>query len=136
MDALWNVIADHPALQAFLSAVLVASVVARLWRKQVRPMLRAIVRMDDAIPVLLGIADQFRPNAGHSLHDRLTRIEGQVSSCVEVVESIESQVDAQERMQMRTFVAIAEGFRLLGHELAVQLPSWDAERDPDRRKGT
>ena len=41
-----------------------------LWRA-----LRAIVRMSDAMPTLLSIADEFKPNGGKSLHDRLERLE-------------------------------------------------------------
>ena len=37
--------------------------------------LRRLYRIDAALPTLLQIADQFRPNEGDSLHDRISHIE-------------------------------------------------------------
>jgi hypothetical protein len=51
------------AILAFLGLV------ALSWRA-----LRAIFRFDSALPTLLEIADQFKPNGGSSLHDQLLQI--------------------------------------------------------------
>ena len=36
---------------------------------------RKLFRIDAALPTLLQIADQFKPNDGYSLHDRIENIE-------------------------------------------------------------
>lgn len=50
-----------------------------LWRQFLRPALRFAARTADAIETLSTIAEEFRPNHGNSLHDRLTRISDDVS---------------------------------------------------------
>lgn len=36
---------------------------------------RFLARLDDALPVLLDVAAEFKPNGGNSLHDRMERLE-------------------------------------------------------------
>lgn len=63
----------HPLLVVGAVCVAVGAiggVLAWTWRA-----LRFLFRLDAALPVLMEVADQFRPNGGKSLHDRLERLE-------------------------------------------------------------
>ena len=48
------------------ACVALIALLALIWRG-----LRLIFRLEAALPTLLGIADQFKPNGGQSLHDQL-----------------------------------------------------------------
>ncbi len=84
-----------------------------IWRKGLIPLgrfLRSINRIADATPTLVIIAEEFRPNGGHSLRDTVDRIEAKVDSAVDLAADTRSTVEQ----------------RLDAH-LALRL--WDSERD-------
>jgi len=43
--------------------------------RTLRPVIKLLARLDDAMPILFQIADQFNPAEGKGLKDHLTRIE-------------------------------------------------------------
>lgn len=47
--------------------------------------MRVVFRVDAALPTLLGIADEFKPNGGNSLKDHLARLNGTVTELTAVV---------------------------------------------------
>ncbi|MFQ5524571.1 MAG: hypothetical protein ACE5F5_13525 [Acidimicrobiia bacterium] len=59
-----------------------------LWQKVIRPGARIIYLAEESLPVLLDIAQEFKPNNGKSLVDRMTIIEGRlddISGQLEVI---------------------------------------------------
>lgn len=67
----WLGIVATLAILAATSALLAG--VGALFRLTWHAM-RAMVRVGDAVPTLLMIAEQFQPNGGNSLHDQITAI--------------------------------------------------------------
>ena len=51
------------------SVVAAGTAINFAWRKAVRPVVRGMAVMTDAVPVLISIAEQFKPNHGTSLYD-------------------------------------------------------------------
>lgn len=49
---------------------------------------RFLDRWQDALAVLQEIAEQFRPNGGDSLHDRIVNLEGSMSQVQRDIESV------------------------------------------------
>jgi hypothetical protein len=49
--------------------------VGLLWNKTIRPVAKFIAEWPDAYKVLLEISDEFKPNDGHSLVDRIETLE-------------------------------------------------------------
>lgn len=81
------------AAAAFLVAVGV------IWRKGVRPLLRGLetlTHLADALPILLQIADEMRPNAGRSLRDAIDRMEQRINRIEQVVLMLERQIAEEE----------------------------------------
>ena len=75
--------ASWEAIAACTTAVIGS--LAVVWQKLLRPVLRGIkglvaiaAKVEDALPVLVQIAEQFRPNGGNSLRDVINRIENQL----------------------------------------------------------
>ncbi len=92
---------------------------AVIWRKGLLPVVkffRAVDRIAEAMPVLIEIADEFKPNGGASLRDSFDRIE------VSMVEG--RAVAVEERAAMTT--SLERIGRQLDEHLA--LPSWASER--------
>ena len=129
MSSFLHWIQNYPTMANVVIVVVFLLGLGRVWAKNVRPIIRAVVRIDEAVPVLLDIAAEFKPNSGSTLHDRLVRIEDKIQTNTDITENIESQVDAQERMTIRVLIATAAGFKALGHDIALQLP------DPNVRDG-
>ena len=126
MDAaqsIWDLINSYGVLRNFVAIVTVFVVIWRTYRKRIKPLILALFAVEEAVPVLMSIAREFKPNGGNSLHDRLVRIEEQLATAADVIENTESTVEAQERMVIRLLVAMADGFRRLGHEVIVDLPA-------------
>ena len=77
--------------------VLGAAAWAALVRWIVKPMweaMKAKVRWDNATPVLLGIAEQFKPNDGETLHDRITQLEANITRIERNQQSVCEKIDA------------------------------------------
>lgn len=68
-----HLINDFAAALGIAAAAIIS--VGVIWTKGVVPFWRFIHRIAGAIDVLHGIADEFKPNDGTSLVDRLTRME-------------------------------------------------------------
>lgn len=130
MIELWH---DIPNIaKAAVALLVLAATIARVYRKRIVPAADALVRVDKAVPVLMGIAEQFTPNGGSSLHDRIVRIEQALAGVMEVVENTESTIEGQERMTIRLLVAMADGFRRLGlPDVIANLPSHVEETDKE-----
>lgn len=124
----WHIATTNGTFRNFVTLVLFIGMVVTAYQRRIRPVVKAIVRIDSAVPVLLGIADEFKPNGGGSLHDRLVRIEGQLADAKDVIENTESTIESQERMTIRLLVAMADGFRALGQDVIVNLPEHAEER--------
>ena len=67
------------ALTAFQQGLAIASTLlitaGIVWRRMLVP----LVDRQRAMPILLEIAEEFKPNEGRSLHDRISRIELQLT---------------------------------------------------------
>lgn len=132
MAELWHAIPD--VAKAVVTLVLLLAAAGRIYRKRIVPAADALVRVDKAVPVLMKIAEEFKPNGGGSLHDRIVRVEeslaaitdrlvdkdsvvaiaDQLADMRDVVDNTESTIEGQERMTIRLLVAMADGFRQLG----------------------
>ena len=76
--------------------VLSGATVAALWRWVFKPCwcaIRGVVRFTDATPVLMEIADEFKPNSGTSLRDTVDRIERTQTEQGDKLQSIEHKID-------------------------------------------
>lgn len=101
-----------------------ASIVAvrEIWKRAIRPILRAIRRavhlvdvaeeilphvqsLPDALPVLVEIADEFRPNHGASLKDQISRVEEHVTASTLRFDAIEDALSAN-RATLRRLAAV------------------------------
>jgi len=83
------------AIAAGISALYV------IWRKAIVPFFRGVARLikgidriADATPVLLGIAEEFRPNGGHSLRDVVDSIERKQDDWVHMAHDTNSALTA------------------------------------------
>lgn len=59
-----------------------------IWRRFLRPTVKAVVVISEAAPTLLEIANEFKPNAGGSLHDVVDRIETRLTERTGLIDSI------------------------------------------------
>ncbi len=76
--------------------VLSGAAAAALWRWLIKPLwkgVRGVVYFSDATPVLMEIAEQFKPNAGTSLRDTVDRIERRQDDLNDALVSIEDKID-------------------------------------------
>ena len=76
--------------------VLSGAALAALWRWFLKPLwvgLRGVVHFVDCTPVLLDIAEQFKPNAGTSLRDTVDRVERRQDDLSDKLVSIEDKID-------------------------------------------
>lgn len=70
-------------VQVLVITAAALAALATIWRKGILPLVRlarAVERIADATPVLIGIAEEFRPNGGSSLRDTVDRIEVKVDA--------------------------------------------------------
>ena len=73
-----------------------ATIIGQMWDKALVPLYRAIrgtVAHIEADPVLLEIAERFRPNAGNSLYDRIINIEVLQTDHGDKLEVLTNRVD-------------------------------------------
>ncbi len=76
--------------------VLAGAATAAIWRWVFTPAWRGVcgvVRLADAHPVIMEIAEQFKPNAGSSLHDRIQQIERNQEDMQTEMESLHNKFD-------------------------------------------
>ncbi len=71
-------------LQVAIGVVSGMAAMSVVWWRIVVP----LARLSDATPILVEIAAQFRPNDGHSLHDRIVRMEQAISDIQRTLETI------------------------------------------------
>lgn len=86
---------DHPVVLGVGGAAAVIVGVTTIWGKGIVPAYRGMMRFfralrkfADSIDILFDIAKEFKPNGGHSLHDRITRIEGAQQDMLRQIETI------------------------------------------------
>ncbi|GEM_PF-3290782 len=77
-----------------------------------------VARLSDATPILVEIASQFRPNDGHSLHDRVVRIERTGEHLEAELAGLQRQLSDVQRTLERLMI---EGIR----------PGWPVGEDPE-----
>ncbi len=80
-------------LQVAIGVVSGMAAMSVVWWRIVVP----LARLSDATPVLVEIAAQFKPNDGHSLHDRVVRIERTGDHLEERIGRIEQAVSDIQR---------------------------------------
>lgn len=73
-------LADNELLRNIVFAGAVIAALSALWRQGLRPMLRGAREFGRSATTLAAIAEQFKPNHGSSLVDRLTAIEVELSA--------------------------------------------------------
>lgn len=56
---------------------------------------RILVRVDNALPTLLEIADEFRPNNGTSLHDQITAVRHALDTHISDEENTLKRIEAR-----------------------------------------
>ncbi len=68
------VLTGNSVVDAILIGAAVLGSLGVIWQKFIHPIMRAAGKVNDTLPVLVQIADEFRPNNGHSLHDVITQM--------------------------------------------------------------
>lgn len=81
------------AAQWFLGIVSVVTAFAVLIRT-LRPVIKLVARLDDALPILFKIADEFNPAEGRSLSDRLKHLEDSLEETRSICEHVQKVLDA------------------------------------------
>lgn len=104
---------DDPvvSIPAAIAALLIAYGV--IWRKGLVPIyhfFQDVKRIAVATPILVEIAEEFRPNGGNSLRDVVERIESKVDDAVIVAETTKTTLEDR-------------------WEEHLTLPAWHQERD-------
>jgi hypothetical protein len=64
-----------PVIEIIVGVAAAVSALGTIYRKGVRPVIRAAKAIDEIVPTLTEIAYEFRPNSGKSLRDTIDRIE-------------------------------------------------------------
>lgn len=82
MVSVWTVIITVPPVVAGLVACY----------RVIRVCAKAIAWMDSHGPTIVQIAEQFHPNHGSSLHDKINRIDARLASGSERMDRIESSI--------------------------------------------
>ena len=80
--------------------VALGAIIGFFWRKIVKP----LARIEHAMPILLEIADEFKPNGGGSLRDTVNRIETASTTAAHKAEHVATALathDAWERSERR-----------------------------------
>lgn len=98
------------AVAILAAAVTVAGGIAAGARLAWRAM-RAMVRVGDAVPTLLVIAEQFTPNGGNSLHDQITAIRKEqisVAAALMKTGSLSDRVEALEQVATANAALLAD----------------------------
>lgn len=78
---MWVWVQPVMAISALLVAIAAGG--AAVWK-----IWKVIDKAEDAWQVLSEIAEQFRPNGGNSLHDRIVTLEGSVTQIQKDIESV------------------------------------------------
>ena len=73
-------LAENDWLQALIALAAGVTALGILWRKVFKPLWHAACEFTKSASTLHEIADQFRPNHGSSLVDRLAKIEHDIST--------------------------------------------------------
>ena len=81
-------------IDALLATAATITAVGIIWRKLIRPALRGASEFAKSAATLAEIAEQFRPNHGSSLVDRLAKIEGDVAHVTGLSQTALAQHDA------------------------------------------
>lgn len=107
----WN----HPAFIALAATAAVLTSWSILWGKGIVPIwrgfrrfLKAVRRFADSVDVLFEIAAEFKPNHGHSLHDRMARIEATLDTAAVDRAEIKRQVETIITEELPIIAALAE----------------------------
>lgn len=106
---------EHPVVLGVGGAAAVLVGITTIWGKGIVPAYRGVVRFfkalrkfADSIDILFDIAKEFKPNGGHSLHDRITRIENRQEAMGAEVADIARKVDTIITEEIPIITALAE----------------------------
>ena len=72
-------LADNDWLQAIVAVAAAVTATGIIWRKVARPLIHGATEFGKSAQTLAEIADQFRPNHGSSLVDRLASIDREIA---------------------------------------------------------
>jgi hypothetical protein len=61
-------------IDLIIAAAAVTTALYTIWRLVLRPIIHALDQLVDAVPVLMDIAEEFKPDHGTSLSDRLDHV--------------------------------------------------------------
>jgi hypothetical protein len=85
------------------AAVLTAALV--IWQKGIRPVVRTIAEVAQAVPILADIAQEFRPNSGHSLRDVIDDMRSSLQTIAEsqatIIEDHQELKDAHAQLSLQ-----------------------------------
>ena len=70
----------EPTVDWIIGGAALIVALGTIYRRAIRPVLRAANTVADATPTLLGMAEEFKPNGGASLRDVVNRIEFKADS--------------------------------------------------------
>jgi len=111
---------EHPLVLGVGGAAVLIAGISTIWGKGIVPTTRAIKRFFHAltrfaasVDVLFDIADQFKPNGGNSLFDRIKRIEDNQTTTHTDISEIKRQLEnviTQElpQLSLLTEIIVAE----------------------------
>lgn len=63
-----------PAVDVLVAVAAAITALGVIWKKGLRPIIRAAQRTEEALPVILSIAEEFKANGGSSLRDSIDTI--------------------------------------------------------------
>jgi hypothetical protein len=82
-----------------------------IWKRFLVPLFmfgRGVIRIADATPILVQIAEEFRPNGGGSVRDVVDRIETKVDNAAQLVREATDSWAADRESVLRRLVVVEE----------------------------
>jgi hypothetical protein len=68
----------NPWVDGIVMGAAVLTALGVIWRQAFRPVWRGLRRLEEAVPIMLAITEQFETNGGSSLRDTVDRIEARL----------------------------------------------------------
>jgi hypothetical protein len=85
---------SNPWVDGIVTGAAILTALGVIWRQAFRPVWRGLRRIEEAVPILLAITEQFEPNGGNSLRDTVDRIEARLVDGKAQMDSQGKKLDA------------------------------------------
>lgn len=94
LATLLALLSKNPVVDGVVAAAAVTAALAVIWRQVLRPLTRSIHEIADSVPILAGIAKEFRPNGGGSLRDQIDGMKTDIAEGREAITETAATVQA------------------------------------------